>query len=193
MESPPGLQKALVSQGFEDFYACSKRWAGHLRATNWFTFEHPGLPQALGANCARRTGRRQIVEVSPVEWWGLGVAEGSPLGDPASQTTAKGSPQSRSAACPPRRQPITRQSQRLVGHGEDRGLFDGVPGRCVPMRSNRVWSRSYASGGTTAAPRCRALQAAAAAIRLASARCQLSRTATPSTRGSVGPSDGRSR
>ncbi len=36
-------------------------WAGHLRATNWFTFEHPGLPQALGANCAGRTGRRQVV------------------------------------------------------------------------------------------------------------------------------------
>ena len=133
-------------QGFRGIRRSFKQWAGHLRATNWFTFEHPGLPQALGANCARRTGRRQIVEVSPVEWWGLGVAEGSPLGDPASQTTAKGSPQSRSAACPPRRQPITRQSQRLVGHGEDRGLFDGVPGRCVPMRSNRVWSRSNASG-----------------------------------------------
>lgn len=61
---------------------------------------------------------------------------------------------------------------------------------CVPIASGLARTRRVAP---TAAPRCRALQAAAAAIRLASARCQLSRTATPSTRGSVGPGDGRSR
>ena len=91
MESPPGLQKALVSQGFEDFYACSKRWAGHLRATSWFTFEHPGLPLGLDAICARRARLRQVMGGARLKMPSVyRAAEGSSLSGPASRTTTEG-------------------------------------------------------------------------------------------------------
>ncbi|CCM63031.1 hypothetical protein BN381_150144 [Candidatus Microthrix parvicella RN1] len=46
--------------GFREIRRLFNKRAGHLRATNWFTFEHPGLPLGLSACGARRARRRRL-------------------------------------------------------------------------------------------------------------------------------------